>query len=261
MSALELIKDYENSSSSEEENSTVQVLPLPLPDDIKNLYADDIDENYKSSDNLHQGRIRSFAHQRGNWSTHVFIPYPYKNLLSFMDEINVFLSYDKDGKWKTMEGFHLSLSKTVVIPHHCIEPMQTCLKESLHLTQSSHISFTASHLRYYTNEEKTRSFLGFEIRNPAQCEYLSKLVDRVDGVMREFNCAAYYQEPSYHISVAWCLGDVHQRSDSTAMLESFKTALSRLEEEEPGLFCLEVNKIMMKTGNKLFVMPLLITAS
>lgn len=46
---------------------------LAVPESLKNLYKDDKDNVHDQQDS-HNGRIRSFAHERGNWATYVFIP-------------------------------------------------------------------------------------------------------------------------------------------------------------------------------------------
>lgn len=49
---------------------------LPLPSTINQLFLGSPDVNSAPEDNpnLHEGRIRSFPHQRGNWSTYVYVP-------------------------------------------------------------------------------------------------------------------------------------------------------------------------------------------
>ena len=84
MSALlNLQHDYNISSSEEEilnneENDKLcskkqneDLAKLPLPKIFSNAMADTGD-----STKIHQGRKRTFAHERGNWATHIFLPYP-----------------------------------------------------------------------------------------------------------------------------------------------------------------------------------------
>ena len=85
MSALlNLQHDYNISSSEDdisnnEENDKLcyktqnetHLVKLPLPDIFSNAMADT-----KDSKKIHQGRKRTFAHERGNWATHMYLPYP-----------------------------------------------------------------------------------------------------------------------------------------------------------------------------------------
>lgn len=45
---------------------------LPVPNIL--LSSDKSNEQYIDEPSLHNGRIRSFPHERGNWSTYVYIP-------------------------------------------------------------------------------------------------------------------------------------------------------------------------------------------
>lgn len=46
----------------------------PVPDSIKNLFNTNIPEENLDCPELHDGRIRSFPHEEGNWATYLFIP-------------------------------------------------------------------------------------------------------------------------------------------------------------------------------------------
>ena len=53
---------------------------LPVPSDILCMFGG-LDKPCEQDDpSLHEGRIRSFAHERGNWASLVYIP---RNLLLF----------------------------------------------------------------------------------------------------------------------------------------------------------------------------------
>lgn len=48
----------------------IRIFRLPLPDCIKKLD----DPSWLDNPSEHQGRIRSFKHERGNWATFVYVP-------------------------------------------------------------------------------------------------------------------------------------------------------------------------------------------
>jgi len=50
---------------------------LPLPFNILSMFGDQ-DKYLQDDPSLHEGRIRSFAHERGNWASLIYIPCEYK---------------------------------------------------------------------------------------------------------------------------------------------------------------------------------------
>jgi hypothetical protein len=64
---MDLVQDY--NSDEEEEDAPITVLPAATSEGRGNS------ENTQESveQNGHQGRIRSFPHQEGNYATHVYI--------------------------------------------------------------------------------------------------------------------------------------------------------------------------------------------
>lgn len=67
----------------------------------------------------HEGRIRSFKHERGNWATYVHIPIKNNTLEDIQDICLMILEEKYD--FKTSTEMHISLSKTVVLQYHFIE--------------------------------------------------------------------------------------------------------------------------------------------
>lgn len=63
--------NYSSSSSETEDSELEQML---LPKEIKQLNGINNDNPLEDSTNQHDGRIRSFPHERGNWATFVSIP-------------------------------------------------------------------------------------------------------------------------------------------------------------------------------------------
>jgi Uncharacterised conserved protein len=46
---------------------------LPLPIEVSNMFSTS-QKDHQDDPALHGGRIRSFAHERGNWASLVYIP-------------------------------------------------------------------------------------------------------------------------------------------------------------------------------------------
>jgi len=88
--------DSEESTESQNEDSSKIVSDskklLPVPQAITKLF-DPINQLATNTDSgSHFGRIRSFPHVRGNWATHVFIPYPSKFESDMRDQVCHFTS-------------------------------------------------------------------------------------------------------------------------------------------------------------------------
>ncbi|XP_074054967.1 U6 snRNA phosphodiesterase 1 isoform X3 [Macrotis lagotis] len=179
---------------------------LPIPDSVLNMFPDP-EDGIGDDVEKHGGRIRTFPHERGIWATHVWVPYEAKE--DFLDLLDLLVTQAQKvlPRIVKMEEFHISLSQSVVLRYHWITPFVQSLKRRV---ASFHkFLFTANQVKVYTNQEKTRTFIGLEVTvGHAQ---FSDLVSEVDSVMEEFDLATFYKEPSFHISLAWCVGDVRSK--------------------------------------------------
>ncbi|XP_008573378.1 PREDICTED: U6 snRNA phosphodiesterase [Galeopterus variegatus] len=149
-----------------------------------------------------------------------------------------------------MEAFHLSLSQSVVLRHHWILPFVQALKDRVASFQR--FFFTANRVKIYTNQEKTRTFVGLEVTSGhAQ---LLDLVSEVDRVMEEFDLTTFYQDPSFHISLAWCVGDARLQLEGQCLRE-LQEMVEEFEDSEM-LLRVHAEQVRCKSGNKFFSMPL-----
>lgn len=221
---------------------------LPIPGCLLAMFPEDVDAQTEDS-SLHGGRIRSFKHERGNWATYVYLPYHpeeefgeiLKELLSAARAHGVVLT--------SQEEFHLSLSQMVVLRHHWIQPFTQSLKAGL--AHCKRFLCSAGRLRVYCNAEKTRTFLGMEVSTGHP--QLLDLVRAVDTTMTEFHLDTFYKDPSFHVSLAWCVGDL------TGQIEQCLPELQSLiddHEEGPFLLRMDCVELRCKTGNKIFRFPL-----
>ncbi|KAI1904537.1 hypothetical protein AGOR_G00006660 [Albula goreensis] len=194
---------------------------------------------------LHGGRVRTFQHERGNWATYVYLPYfPDEVFLDLVGEMTrVVSAHGLSLTWA--EEFHVSLSQTVVLRHHWIQPFILSLRKCL-------ASYPAERMKVYTNHEETRTFLGVEVTyGHAQ---LLELVKAVDQTMEEFSLSTFYENPSFHISLAWCVGNCADQLRKEC-LQELQTAL---DSHEDGAFLLKLSceELRCKSGNKVFTLPL-----
>lgn len=221
---------------------------LPLPGCLLSMFPEEVDPPTDDS-SLHGGRIRSFKHERGNWATYVYLPYhPEEEFRELLEELlSVAKAHGAD--LTPQDEFHLSLSQTVVLRHHWIQPFTQSLRAGL--VHCKRFVCSAGRLRVYCNAERTRTFLGMEVcTGNAQ---LLDLVQVVDRTMTGFRLDTFYKDPSFHVSLAWCVGDV------TGQIKECIQELQKLvddHEEGPFLLRLDCVDVRCRTGNKTFHFPL-----
>ncbi|KAM9854633.1 U6 snRNA phosphodiesterase 1 isoform 2-T3 [Aulostomus maculatus] len=204
---------------------------LPLPGCLLAMFPEDMDSKTEDS-SLHGGRVRSFKHERGNWATYVYLPYhPEEEFGDLMEEL-LSAAAACDVVLTRQEEFHLSLSQTVVLRHHWIQPFTQSLKAGL--LHCKRFGCLAGRLKIYCNAERTRTFLGMEVvTGHAQLLDLVRVVDRT---MTEFHLDTFYEDPSFHVSLAWCVGDL------TVQLGLCLQELQRLiDNHEDGPFLLRLD--------------------
>ncbi|NXS78860.1 USB1 phosphodiesterase, partial [Erpornis zantholeuca] len=198
----------------------------------------------------HGGRVRGFPHERGNWATHVYLPYVAQE--EFLELLELLVSHARTyvPSLAAMEEFHLSLSQCVVLRYHWIEPFVRSLRERL---AAFHRFFcVADQVKVYTNQNKTRTFIGLEVS--AGHFQLLELVSEVDGVLEEFDLPTFYKDPSFHISLAWCVGDLSGRLEGPCLRE-LQDIVDRFE-DSAFLLRIQWEQIRCKSGNKYFSFPL-----
>uniref|UniRef100_A0A4X1UUF1 U6 snRNA phosphodiesterase n=1 Tax=Sus scrofa TaxID=9823 RepID=A0A4X1UUF1_PIG len=203
---------------------------LPVPESVLHMFPG-TEEGPADDSAKHGGRVRTFPHERGNWATHVYIPYEARE--EFLDLLDVLLPHAQTyvPRLVRMEAFHLSLSQSVVLRHHWILPFVQVLKDRV-----------ASFQR----------FVGLEVTS-GHAQFLD-LVSEVDKVMEEFDLTTFYQDPSFHVSLAWCVGDARLQLEGQC-LQELQEIVDAFEDSEM-LLRMHAEQIRCKSGNKFFSMPL-----
>ncbi|XP_056106836.1 U6 snRNA phosphodiesterase 1 isoform X2 [Rhinichthys klamathensis goyatoka] len=222
---------------------------LPLPESVREMFGES-EEKWTDKSDEHGGRMRSFQHERGNWATYMFFPYdPEEAFLEVLNEM-MLVAAAHGIPLALSEEFHLSLSKTVVLRHHWIQPFIQSIRTGV--THFQKFFCLADKLMVYSNAEKTRTFLGLEISTGKT--QLLELIKILDQTMKEFNLSTFYKDPSFHISLAWCVGD-HTESLKKACLSELQ---SLIDAHEDGPFHIRLNctELRCKTGNKVFLFSL-----
>lgn len=204
----------------------------------------------------HDGRIRSFSHFPGNWAMHVYIPFKanvhFESLVaSLVDNLSITMSCDVH--MFPCDELHMSVSRTVPIRHYWIEPITEQLRNGL----SSLKSFVSVLQRpgLYTNDEKTRSFVALKIMT--ENKKFQDIVNVIDRVFQQFSLPFFYKDPSFHVSVAWLLGDICSTKRDKLQTQLQDVFDAQVCEKEIGRsLVLEVREVHCKIGNKRFVFQL-----
>lgn len=166
----------------------------------------------------HQGRKRQFPHVEGNFATHVYIsahsPESVKTaLLAELDRqkeafsnLEVLGQSVKPDSQSIAKPFHLSLSRTVPIKFHQIDPLIASLQAALKQQHSFQLEFCG--WRVFMNDEQTRTFLA--IAAGLGATEVCASIDKVNRALQKHHLQLFHEKPDPHISVAWLLGNHHQ---------------------------------------------------
>ncbi|OXB76085.1 UNVERIFIED_CONTAM: hypothetical protein H355_000184 [Colinus virginianus] len=197
---------------------------LPVPECVLAMFREEEQQEEKRDDSSrHGGRVRCFPHERGSWATHVYLPYQAQE--EFLELLELLVSHARTyvASLSAVEEFHVSL-------FFCV----------------------ADRVKVYTNQNKTRTFVGLEVS--AGHFQLLELVSEVDKVMEEFDLPVFYKDPSFHISLAWCVGDLTGSLEGQCLRE-LQDIVDRFE-DSARLLRVQWEQIRCKSGNKFFSFPL-----
>ncbi|XP_012528429.2 U6 snRNA phosphodiesterase isoform X2 [Monomorium pharaonis] len=216
---------------------------LALPASILSWKGVEYNEEVIDNPLDHDGRIRSFKHERGNWATLIYINYiPNDCLHIWIDSVISKLPV----KGSIISSLHISLSRTLILKFHWIESFVEGIKQSCHRFNKFVVQLT--NIKVYCNEEKTRTFLGIYCQD--EDGMLKCLTEALDNVLAEYQLPSFYKDTSYHISFFSCLGD--KRAYLKEILPSLTNSLNKflMENMEDGY--VHVNDIQCKIGNKCY---------
>jgi hypothetical protein len=110
---------------------------LILQNPLKNVQIGASDPEFVDDPSLHDNRIRSFPHVRGNWASYIFIdPQKEIDFGPLQNSILKFLAENHSSlECKTINGPHLSVSRVFTLQFHWIssfvQELQTKLKNDV----------------------------------------------------------------------------------------------------------------------------------
>ncbi|KAI9559696.1 hypothetical protein GHT06_013701 [Daphnia sinensis] len=185
----------------------------------------------------HGNRIRSFPHERGNWASFVYLPWEASSRFVRAVELITKSFHEHNIVLCICDDFHISLTRTVILRHHWIEGFVASIRKQLSDTPRPFQLYGTNVLSVYLNEEKTRTFLAMNVEDPVGI--LSMLIEKMDSCLKEYQLPAYYEKPSHHVSIAWCVGDKKEELEKLAF---------GLQLEIDQISC-NVDEVRCKIGN------------
>uniref|UniRef100_A0A8C7MSZ7 U6 snRNA phosphodiesterase 1 n=1 Tax=Oncorhynchus kisutch TaxID=8019 RepID=A0A8C7MSZ7_ONCKI len=180
-----MLVSYSNSSEEEIEN----VLLEDVTKRLRYWHRDDNSLRKKHKSEEHTTKTRKMMTHRLDNIQHggriLYFPHiPEEGFLELLDEMT-------------------KVSKTVVLRHHWIQPFIQSLRTGL--AHGRRLISLAEKLNVYSNDDTTRTLLAMEVAT-GQAQ-LQELMKAVDGTMEEFTLDTFYKNPSFHVSLTWCVGD------------------------------------------------------
>lgn len=251
INSLKLISEYYSSSSEDEEEKSKDHKQihesLCVPQSIISWKGVPHHEEVVDNPLDHEGKIRTFKHERGNWATLVYINYTANDaMLHWIKSIAALLPGENS---ILFEEFHISLTRTLILKYHWIDSFVESIKKLCLNTNKFTLEF--SDIKVYCNEERTRTFLGIRCCNNNIADYL---ISAINNILEEYQLPPFYEDPSLHVSILWLLGDREDCINKVLPLitSSFNKFLTDHIEEN----YVNIRELYCKIGNKLYTFKL-----
>ncbi|EZA59444.1 hypothetical protein X777_00287 [Ooceraea biroi] len=244
MAGLQLIKTYSSDSDEDrcdekkqDDNVDTRTTRrvnnrLAVPETILSWKGVTYSEELVDDPFLHDGRTRSFKHERDTASERF-----YAWIKSTLNKLPV--------QGHLVSDLHVSLSRTLVLKYHWIPSFIERLRDVCCVCNQFVLRLTD--VRVYRNEERTRTFLGIRCQNDDEMQ--RHLIAAITCVLDEYRLLPFAEDDSsYHVSFFWCLGD--EEAYLKELLPSLTESLSEFFAENPEDTSVCVNEICCKVGNK-----------
>lgn len=213
---------------------------IPLPSTVLTMFDKTAEQEELDLAALHKGRIRSFPHEKNSWASFLYIDVSDLEL----DEVRNFLL--RELELEPTEDTHVSLSKTVSLRHHWIDPVIQGVTNGF--KDIDRFTIKLDKLKVYCNDEKTRTFVGLEATGGVR--QLTKLSKAADSVLREFSLPPFYYPPSFHVSLGWCIGN--RVKEFSPLLPSLELKMLDVIDDVDDFGKLFVKMAHCKSGNRFF---------
>lgn len=126
--------DY-SSSEEDEIQHQCEENKIKLPNMIRNIqFGRPTIEELSAAASSHDGRVRSFAHERGNWATYLYIDCKFAEndtINALQNRLNQYAANKLNLSFRQFDAVHISLTRTLVLRHHWIELFVKAINSSL----------------------------------------------------------------------------------------------------------------------------------
>jgi len=215
---------------------------VPLPSTVLTMF-DKTAEQEALDQAQYQGRIRSFPHEKNNWASFFYIDASDLDL----DDIRKFLLEELDMVEPT-EDAHVSLSRTVSLRHHWIDPIIQGVTNGA--KDVDRFTVKLDKLQVYCNDERTRTFVGLKASNTTGIKQLNKVTQVINNIFTQFSLPKFYNPASFHVSLVWCLGD--KTKELGALLPSLEMKMLDIIEDVDDFGKVFIKMAHCKSGNRFF---------
>ena len=98
-------------------------------------------------------------------------------------------------------------------------------------------------------------FVLFQVNASSAKTKVHEITLKVDEVLREYNFSTYYEDPSYHMSIVWMLGNIEEQESETRkhqLIETFAHTLNELTLQDEFIMQFKVDHVILKCGHKVY---------
>jgi hypothetical protein len=172
------------------------------------------------------GRVRSFPHVVGIWAGFVYVPLRrIEGIEAAAVRATNMAAAILNKNWKSgqcagnqpllhripVQDMHLSISRTFALRRPQIDPVVELLRKNLNSLPG--FDAAVSGIDLYSNDDKTRSFVGLSLSLGAM--RMQMLTRAVDHALTAFSLDPFYEEMRFHVSVAWFAGPLPEGVPTT----------------------------------------------
>ena len=96
-------------------------------------------------------------------------------------------------------------------------------------------------------------YMFLQVNTSSSKKTIEEIIERIDLILMEYKCATYYENPSYHMSVAWMLGDIEQSVHLQTIRQAFAKTFNDVEIQDRSLLSFVVDKVIFKCATSLII--------
>lgn len=205
--------------------------------------------------NQEDGKVRSYPHERGQWTTHVHASLSEESVERLREVLGDALIDSSPGALRNiraLDDFHVSLFRGhCVLRFHHIPLVVNALTQSL--AKLSSFTVVLNFVQILTNDENTRKFISVCDRRSQEesSGQVQQIMKTIDKTLRQFVDLKEYSDATIlHSSLLWFSPNSVEESHLTDVT-------SKLQEEFDDEPIIEkIDSVALKIGKQLYNIPL-----